>query len=357
MPDTLTLIPDEEQAKELYSLNDEQLAWRRWCITTKCGGDWQDPSTWDGFHQEYPANDTEAFLMSGRPVFPARAMLDYANQCKPPIAVGNIEFIPESVGPDKRQVKFEKDSRGPLRVWKWPEKFHDYIISADVAEGVRGGAYSVISVFDRHDNAQVAEWHGHIGPDLLAYDMYRIAKFYNKGILCPETNNHGQSTRDALVRVVGEDEEPMQIYERQVLDSMGGRPMKKYGWLTNDGSRPVLINSLVGLIRNRTLNCWNKEFFLEAKGMQYDEQGKADHQPGEFDDRIFALGIGVQVHQRTPMTGRAIPKTYPSEDARRIQREIRAAVKTRKDPYLTQEEIIDELDAEDGVGEEDWVVA
>lgn len=357
----LKLIPEEKQMKDLYHLDDQQLAWRRWCINNKClvKGDWLDPSTWDGFHQEYPANDIECFVMSGRPVFPNQAIVDYLEQCKknPPIATGNIEFIMESVGPDKRQVKFEKAAKGPLRVWKWPEKYHEYIISADVAEGVRGGSYSVISVFDRHDTAQSAEWHGHTRPDTLAYEMYRIAKFWNKGMLCPEVNGHGASTRDALVRIVGEDEEPMQIYERQQLDSMTGQPMKKYGWLTNDNSRPVLINSLVGMIRNRTLNCWNEDFFLEAKGMQYDEEGRADHQQGEFDDRIFALGIGIQVHQRTPMTGRAIPKTYPSEDARRIQREIRAAIKERKDPYLTQEEIIDELDAEDGVGEEDWVVA
>jgi hypothetical protein len=54
---------DEEQLAETYGLNDDQLAWRRWTIDNKCRG------SLDKFRQEYPSNDVEAFLMSGRPAF------------------------------------------------------------------------------------------------------------------------------------------------------------------------------------------------------------------------------------------------------------------------------------------------
>ena len=57
------LVEEEKKGIERYQWTLEQIAWRRKTISDKCDGDVAK------FHQEYPSNDREAFLVSGRPVF------------------------------------------------------------------------------------------------------------------------------------------------------------------------------------------------------------------------------------------------------------------------------------------------
>jgi hypothetical protein len=54
---------EEREMQKAYKLTLEQLQWRRWAIENKCG---RDP---EKFRQEYPANDVECWLLSGRPRF------------------------------------------------------------------------------------------------------------------------------------------------------------------------------------------------------------------------------------------------------------------------------------------------
>ena len=56
---------DEENILiEKHECSMDQMKWRRYCIDFKCGGSVAK------FHQEYPSTDEEAFLSSGKPVFP-----------------------------------------------------------------------------------------------------------------------------------------------------------------------------------------------------------------------------------------------------------------------------------------------
>jgi hypothetical protein len=61
-----TLSDDERTLIRQYGVTYGQLLWRRQTIADKCGG------SVDRFKQEYPADDMEAFLTSGTPVFDPR---------------------------------------------------------------------------------------------------------------------------------------------------------------------------------------------------------------------------------------------------------------------------------------------
>ncbi|MFC0274097.1 FtsK/SpoIIIE domain-containing protein [Metabacillus herbersteinensis] len=67
-PEDFVLTDEEEELKELYNVDNDQLYWRRWAIRNNCGG---DPEL---FKQEYPANSEEAFLSSGRPRFDIKTL-------------------------------------------------------------------------------------------------------------------------------------------------------------------------------------------------------------------------------------------------------------------------------------------
>ena len=55
--------------------------------------------------------------------------------------------------------------------WTAPELNHAYVMGVDTAEGLAHGDYSVIQVLDVNTGEQVAIWHGHIAPDLLAEEI------------------------------------------------------------------------------------------------------------------------------------------------------------------------------------------
>ena len=57
------LTQEEKRIKKQFRLNNEQLAWRRWCIKNNCNNDINT------FKQEYPSTPDEAFLMTGDCVF------------------------------------------------------------------------------------------------------------------------------------------------------------------------------------------------------------------------------------------------------------------------------------------------
>ena len=61
--DGFQLTKAETVLKKAYNLDNEQLAWRRWCIRNNCGGDEQL------FRQEYPSAPEEAFILTGRCIF------------------------------------------------------------------------------------------------------------------------------------------------------------------------------------------------------------------------------------------------------------------------------------------------
>ena len=82
-------LDDEEMSGiEQFGWDAEQVAWRRFTIHDKCGGD----VTY--FHQEYPSTDDEAFLTSGSPVFDPEQVavrLRRASDLEP-LVVGNIGY-------------------------------------------------------------------------------------------------------------------------------------------------------------------------------------------------------------------------------------------------------------------------
>ena len=78
--DNIVLTEEEIKLKELYNLDDEQIAWRRWCIRNNCGGDVNT------FKQEYPACPEEAFLASGECVFDKEIIIEQIARNRPLIS-------------------------------------------------------------------------------------------------------------------------------------------------------------------------------------------------------------------------------------------------------------------------------
>ena len=125
-------ITDEEQEmRQAYNLTLEQLNWRRWCIENKCG---RDP---DEFRKEYPGNDSEGWLLSGRPRFDRKKLQQMLLAAGDPAFHGYLTSTTENV----LGVKPEANDKGYVRIWTLPKLNRRYWIGADVAEGLEKGDF------------------------------------------------------------------------------------------------------------------------------------------------------------------------------------------------------------------------
>lgn len=287
-------IAEERELVALYGLDEEQLNWRRNAIVTKCGNDL------DKFHQEYPSTPEEAFLTTGRPVF-NQQKLQYRRRAleaqdiriqvdrkRPRAVVGDLL---RSLG----MAKFVPNPEGPLRMYRLPEQGHDYVIGADVAEGIVKGKDPDAccgQIFDRGSWEQVATWHAHgCTPSTFAEKLELLGYWYNIALLAPERNNHGHT----VVTILQARKYPS-FHVEQDPDSFGDVPIDRPGWETNKKTRPMLVDAFVGAVASGLVTLNDIATIDECLTFVHDKKtGKPQGDAGCHDDRVIAGGIALAV--------------------------------------------------------------
>jgi hypothetical protein len=273
------------------------IAWRRAMIeemrARTSGG--LDPE--DEFRQQYPATDDEAFQSEGANVFDINIIRYHtrrARELPPPKRV----FL---VGMQKPSV--EKHTSGgacPLLVWKDPEPGMDYVLGVDVASsaGPRSD-YSCVVVLAARTLAQVACWHGRVDPDELAVEAARLGFYYNCGTIGVEVNSRGLMTARSLADRVYYPN----LYHRRKLDEYTGKWKQDLGWYTSRRTKSLLIDDLVGALREKETTPRDLSFLEECRVLVRDPKGSVMCPSGNHDDRVIAYGIALQV-QRAVGEGR-----------------------------------------------------
>jgi len=278
---------EEWHLKEEYNLNWEQLNWRRWAIINKCLGDE------DIFKQEYPINDQEAFLSSGRPKFNIGTLREYRKACSEPVK----GYIDAKLG----QIKFRPDEKGYISIWEEPERRKQYYIGGDVAEGLDRGDFSCLYVMDEQFNV-VANWHGHIDPDLFGIEAVKLARYYNSAFMGIENNNHGLTTLKSIQRL-----EYWNIFYHKNVDKITDQVTTKMGWSTKIDTKRFMIDKLAEFVRERYMKIKDKELIGELMSYIIEPNGTTNAQLGCHDDRVMSLAITLQ------MALQGIGETYKPE--------------------------------------------
>lgn len=267
------------------------------------------------FYQEYPADDMEAFLASGRPVFETDKLVKMeqaAQKATKPI-FGQVMPNPDPEAKEGEKflfeevpVTFQDQDPTPLKVWELPIKADPnkhkpeakYVIGVDVSEGKlnnedpqKKNDYSVIDIMRQDNLKTVARWRGHIDPDLLGAVVYGLGNFYNMALVGVEVNNHGlttvQSLRNKFYRnlYMRKNSEELQFQERTAL----------MGWQTSRTTKPKIINNLAKAIRDSDIIDLDVVFIRECMTYVRDDQGHTNAQEGMFDDTVMAKAIALQM--------------------------------------------------------------
>lgn len=280
IPEGFELTEEEIKIKKDYGVDDEQVAWRRWTIANKCKG------SVDIFNQEYPANPLHAFLGSGRPVFDNAKLLALKETLPKPVA--HYECLMSSY-----QWLAKEDGR--LTVWEEPKPGGAYIISADVAEGLKEGDFSVADVIDHRTGKQVAQWHGKIDPDAYALVLIALGMRYNYALIAPERNNHGLMVVTILVN-----ENYPNIYSEMVPEPPG-KPRKRFGWVTSNATRPLIIDNLIKEVREGSHGINSPMTIEEMMSFKIQDNGRMEADANRNDDRVICFAIGKHLRQTQPL--------------------------------------------------------
>lgn len=267
---------EEYNLIEQFGLTWEQLNWRKWCISNKLNNDIEL------FHQEYPSTPDEAFIASGRPEFSIEALKEYRNKELPPISKGYLERTREG-------LKWIEDNKGYINVWKKPVPGMFYVAGVDVAEGLAIGDYSCMVLLDESLDI-AASWHGHIDPDLLGYEVVKLAQYYNDAYVGVESNNHGLTTLRCIQR-----QEYWNIYYQKSYDKIADKISQKVGWNTNRRTKPLLVDALKQYIREKWLGMHWDTLIGECFTFVKHDDGSVGAQDGEHDDTVIATGIALQL--------------------------------------------------------------
>ncbi|RUR99436.1 terminase [Pectobacterium polaris] len=286
------------EAATRVTLSDEQ---KQWYIR-------KEVEQGEEMKQEFPSTPQEAFLTSGRRVFPAINVMYAEGRCSPPLIVYDVE--PETGkrtkvqtlrGGDKEEL--QRTLQNHLLVWELSDHDEDYAIGADIAEGLENGDRSSFDVVKKSTGEQVAHWFGHLDAELFAQLLAHIGEWYNTAYIGPERNNHGHAVLQKLRDIY-----PVRaIYAEQHLDRDNDDETPKLGWLTTRQSKPVVTEGLKTLLREKASGIRWIGTLNELNTYVYDAKGSMGAQTGCFDDQVMSYAIAQEMRARMP----ARPKLKP----------------------------------------------
>lgn len=286
---------------------------------------------------EYPSDDVEAFVHSGTMVFDQYLVKRFEPYCREPKYIGEVYADADEGEEALSNLRFREDHQGLFSIWAKPETFDDcevtdrYLTVVDVGGRSNKADWSVIVVFDRlsmidgsEPPSVVAQWYGHCDIDRLAWRAAQIAAYYNNSLLVIESNT--LETHDKERQVEGGDQSqyilnqisdiyPNLYARKQSEDEIREGMPRKYGFHTNVATKPMIISTLVKVIRDRLYIERDKRCLDEYNTYERKKNGAYGAIVGKHDDLLMTRAIGLHICYRemdmpefVPITNRTLKK-------------------------------------------------
>ena len=269
---------------------------------------------------EFPSDDVEAFVHSGTMVFDKYLVKRFEPYCCKPKYIGEVYADADEGEEALSNLRFREDRQGLLSIWAKPETFEGYEVTnryltvVDVGGRSNKADWSVIVVFDRlsmidcsEPPSVVAQWYGHCDIDRLAWRAAQIAAYYNDSLLVIESNT--LETHDKERQVEGGDQSqyilnqisdiyPNLYARRQSEDEIREGAPRKYGFHTNVATKPMIISTLVKVIRERLYIERDKRCLDEYNTYERKKNGAYGAIAGKHDDLLMTRAIGLHICYR-----------------------------------------------------------
>lgn len=325
-----TVSPEHEEELQLrhkFGIDDARLMWRRWAIINRCQG------SIDKFHQEYPTTPHEAFISTGRNVFPLVKMLSHYE----PLIPRKGRLIKAG-----GKLRFVDDPGGWLSVFAEPsddQQWGVYLLGADPTH-TTAGDNACVQIINRRTLEQVAVYRRKIDPINFGKDLQMIGNWYNEGLLAPEATGPGYATIGCIVG----DNYPYVYVRQNVAKMQGFSTQGVYGWVTGEQTKHLAISHLLKAVMDPLVEVGgqtygllihDEETFIEMRDYVTTEEGRGyeNSDGSEYDDGVMAFAIAIAVHNIEPPP--AAYQEIPSHEQPKRVSSIKHAEANATGPQVT----------------------
>ena len=273
---------DEERMREAYGLDDEQLAWRRWCIANNLRGDAEK------FKQEYPSCPEEAFLTSGNPFFDNEKVLLRLQSVPEPAAQGRFVYG-ESENGKPLDWRWEDDERGEIKLYARAEDRVPYVFGGDTA-GDGSDRFTAHGLDNTTGNQVVQLLYDGNSELWYAQQLYCLGMTYNRALLGVEINFSSYPERK-----LEEWHYPKLFIREKPDDASRELQEEKLGWRTDQRTRPVMLANLRTVMDQTADMIASAELLREMITFIRNKEMRPEAAPEEHDDLVMAAAIAHEV--------------------------------------------------------------
>ena len=294
-----TLTKDEHRLVMSKELELTQIAWRRRKKEELRGE----------FDEKYPEDDITCFLLSGSQYFD-RDILRARH-------LELTTYVPRE--------KYNK-----LIIFKKEKPHRNYIIGADVAEGLEVGTnkrdWSAAIVIDEETGEQVAAYREQLIPEEYGWDLADLGRRYNDALIAVERNEDGGSVILTLevACMYGNlykhrDWWKKDWKKKTKSGSLGGgsdqfRMREIVGFPTTKKTRPLALNRIRYFLSENPDLLYDAIFIQECLTFirNQDKRGRPEAAEGCHDDTVMANAIAQYV--RHVRLGYLVPEALPHRE-------------------------------------------
>jgi hypothetical protein len=243
-------------------------------------------------NQQYPLNETDAFMLSGALYFDRDGLEWYRKNTRKPRFSG--QFTQKAT----RTGSFVIFRDGIIDVFEMPVEGRDYGIAVDTATG-RGTDYTAAGVIDLSSGAIVAELHARIEAPRAAVQLHFLGKWYNTAKIAVERQG---GYGDALITFLRDGTKTLPVYPnmyRHTTYTSGGKPLSdEIGMPMGPANRSVVLDGLKEWIRLKQFPWLSHDTVHELGQFVYHKSGKAQAMEGVNDDRVMMLAIAADLFRQ-----------------------------------------------------------
>ena len=247
------------------------------------------------FFQEYASNPEEAFAKSGRVAYGSDIVMDCYEEITP-----HAKFA-WHIGEGAEEI--DEDEEADIEVYQWvaPEVIRDeddrpkykpnYVVGADVAEGLEHGDLSYVTVYDANTGEQMVSCKTGMPVSYLDELIDWLGLLYFRALAIVERNNAGVLPLDRLYR----DRVYPRLYRMDTIAEFRSHDRTpRYGWLTTPTTKPKMVNDYYHALREGKVLLHDPEFALEAQTFIADGKGSYGATSGRHDDVVMGNLITYQ---------------------------------------------------------------
>lgn len=248
-------------------------------------------------HQEYPRNDQEAFVRSGKTPIGFDLIEEFEWED------ADVYYSFEADEFTRIEPEEAEEHAVAMAVWEEPSvernvdgvviRPPNYVVSADLAEGIEGGDYTVIVVVNANTGATAARIHTALPVENAADLIAAVGHRYHTALVGVERNNHGWGVLNWLDNV----NRYPRLYRQAPVATTNRTRTQTLGWRTTPATKPKMVRDYARAMRDHSIEPLDPMLKLELLTFVQDDKGLYGASAGNHDDVVIAHMIAHQLAQ------------------------------------------------------------